>query len=241
MFHGLSRWTLNILIIVCLLIIVVIHFANQTNENQPLQPLELPPLPEQQWHRWQTYEGVEVSWQTHLSDSLVVAIATAKGTERFSVSSHDWTAELQTSLKILSKNKEGALVLLGPLNKEDMRNAAAFVINKIGLRAVADGQKNTCRDRHPAGAVWWEAQGTEPTAAFLEEGFISPIREDWQAFRSKSAVGLREQWLNPESSVDIQLQVTYHQWPADYVAKLYQGLALSQKEAPLRYAECLTQ
>ena len=242
MFHGLSRTTLNILIIGCLLFIAGIHLLTRDNTADELPPLELSPLPSDSWQTWYSSFGVAVRWQTRASDELQVRIQGAEGeTREFSLPAQDWSRALVAEVSEPEQSIVASLVLAGPLDSEELRNAAAFIVRQQKLMA-SEASLNLCQVEHPAGASWWNRQQQRDwTAEAVVSGDLPENREAWADFRQQSVRALRQDLFSNERTIDIYARLTYHQWPDDYLTALYKDLGQAQMTAPQAYADCRQQ
>ena len=241
MFHGLSRWTLNIIILACLVLIVWIEFADGNRENQPLEPLNLAPLPQQKWTHWNSLEGVSVYWQSLLSNRLIVIIKQEDQAKRYELDAIDWANGLKEEIEQRPKSAPASLTLMGPLNDQEMASASAYLISELTLLPLKQTDFDPdCQLDFAAGAYWWNMQMGKSLAAPAEINDSSlPSRAEWQEFRVQATKNIRRMLLNPDSAIDIKSELTYYQWPTGYLAKLYSGLGKAQKEAPLEYKACL--
>lgn len=242
MFHGLSRTTLNILIIGCLLFIAGIHLLTRDNATDELPPLELSPLPADAWMTWYSSFGVAVRWQTRASDDLLVRIQGAEGeTREFTLPADDWSRALVAEVTEPEQSIVAGLVLAGPLDHEELRNAAAFIVRQQKLVA-SQASLNLCQVEHPAGAIWWNRQQQRDwTAEAVASGEPPQSREAWAEFRQQAARELRQDLFSNARTIDIYARLTYHQWPEDYLTALYNDLGQAQMTAPQAYADCRQQ
>lgn len=244
MFHGLSRTTLNILIIGCLLFIAGVHLLTRQNDQGPLPALTLPPLPQDHWQHWQNVGGVRVSWQARASDELHIRIL-REGSEQTDITLpvSDWGRTLVTQWPEPEHDSAASLIVTGPLDDTELRNIAAFVIRHQRLVA-AEPASYACQLAHPAGAHWWNQQQQRSWAmpALLTSDDASAglpqSRDDWASFRETAARQLRRDLFDQQRSIDIYARVTYHQWPGDYLARLYSDLGQAQMTAPEAFADC---
>ena len=244
MFHGLSRRTLNALIIGCLLIITVINLNFTTNEDTPLEPLDAPPLADTGWHLWHSNKGVPVYWQSTASANMQIAVI---GEDHYAfktqVPASDWASHLATRITPTEHSRRAGLALQGPLTGVEMQQAASFLIQKLSLTAPeTPAEKMTlCQQQHPAGALWWNReQGARAVQPASPGHKPIPTREEWAHFRQGEIKRLRREWLNPGSAIDIASELAYHQQAEDYFLTLYQALAVSQRTEPQAFSECLT-
>ena len=244
MFHGLSRTTLNILIIGCLLFIAGVHLLTRQNDQDPLPDLTLPPLPQDHWKHWQNVGGVQVSWQARASDELHIRIL-REGTEptNLTLPVSDWGRALVTDWPEPDEAAAASLIVTGPLDDSELRNIAAFIIRQQRLVAT-EAVAATCQLAHPAGAHWWNAQQqlswatpTQLATTDLASG-LPQSRDDWASFREAAARQLRRDLFDQQRSIDIFARVSYHQWPEDYLARLYADLGQAQMTAPQAFADC---
>ena len=256
MFHGLSRRTLNALIIGCLLIITYLNLSTTPDEDTPLEPLTLAPLPETGWHLWYSREGVPVYWQSNAEDSLRIAV---QGDEDVSfktrVNGQDWATALKARLMNSDSDFAAGIALQGPLSETELKQAASYLISTLQLTPPPT-RMSECRQQHPAGALWWNREQGKSTvsdvdlpASVLSTGDAQaaiqpamqsqglPDRDAWQAFRSGEAKRLRREWLSP-AAIDIAADLAYHRWPENDLKHLYQTLATAQRDAPHAFALC---
>lgn len=244
MFQGLSRRTLNALIIVCLLIITGINLGFRTDEDTPLEPVDAAPLADTGWHRWQSREGIPVYWQASAGDTLnVVVSGDRQYSLRTGVDASNWAEALsQSDLGTAGPARSAAIALQGPLTGDEMQQAAAFIIRRLSLTAPP---RNTykCQLEFPAGALWYaRLQGLGVAApvsvATKDMKQAAPTRDDWQTFRQSEIKRMRSEWLSASAAIDIAADLAYHRWPENYYSALYQALAQSQRTAPLDFATC---
>lgn len=248
MFHGLSRRTLNAIIIGCLLIITYLNLTTTPTEDTPLEPLTLPPLPETGWHLWYSSEGVPVYWQSNAEDSLRIAI---QGDEDVSfktrVNGQDWATALKARLMNFDSDFAAGVALQGPLSETELKQAATYLIATLKLRRPSEGSSK-CRKQHPAGALWWNRQQGRSAVRKVvlpvdnrtmndDQNDALPGRDTWQAFRSSESKRLRHEWLSPHG-IDMAADLAYHHWPEHDFNHLYQALATSQRNAPHAFALC---
>ena len=245
MFHGLSRRTLNALIIGCLLIITVINLSFTTDEDSPLEPLDAPPLADTGWHLWHSNKGVPVYWQATASSSLQISIT---GEDHYAfrtqVPASEWASHLATQITPIAAPRPAGLALQGPLTGVEMQQAASFIIQKLSLTTPDTPGKETssCQQAYPAGALWWNRERGAGVAQPAASGSKpAPTREAWASFRENEIKRLRREWLNPVSAIDIAAELAYHQRPEEYFLQLYQALAVSQRTEPEAFAQCLTE
>ena len=130
MFHGLSRRTLNALIIGCLLIITVINLSFTTDEDSPLEPVDAPPLADTGWHLWHSNKGVPVYWQATASSSLQISIT---GEDHYAfrtqVPASEWASHLATQITPIAAPRPAGLALQGPLTGVEMQQARLLFRN----------------------------------------------------------------------------------------------------------------
>ena len=242
MFHGLSRTTLNILIIGCLLFITGVHLLTRDSDSDPLPPLTLPPLPADTWQLWHSTEGVAVRWQGRASEQLQVRILRDGGeVTDIALPVDGWSRALVEQLDEPEHESAAGLVLAVPMTDTELRNAAAFIIRQQKLVAPPWTQ-NLCQLENPAGAIWWNRQQQQGWTAEAEPGEVLPqSRSEWARFREDTAQQLRHDLFNLSRTIDIYAGLTYHQWPDGYLPGLYQDLAQAQMTAPGAYARCRQQ
>jgi len=241
MFHGLSRRTLNALIIGCLLIITTINLSMKNSEDTPLEAIKAAPLPANVWIRWQTHEGGTGVMQSSASEQLTIIV---RGHEKdlmtLTLSPDRWADDLKQQASGKQVTEPAVVAIKGPLNEPEMHQLAAWISAELNLQPPAQSYSQ-CQLAYPAAALWWNRQKDQPAFSAVQTMPPEqwPAREEWQVFRSEELKQLRRQWLSEHGSIDIALDLAYHRAPDDYLERLYRDLATAQKTAPQAMAECL--
>jgi len=245
MFHGLSRRTLNALIIGCLLVITAINLSELNKEDTPLEPIKAAPLPDTGWRSWQTREGALGILQTTASDSVSIIIRSGDETlAELNLPVSDWASNLTSGLPEISDAQPAVTAIRGPLSEDELLQIAAYLSDHLTLEPPSAGY-DSCQQQFPAAALWLNRQqGAEPFTLLnpvpTEAGLSWPDREQWQTFRSEELKTLRRQWLSDTGAIDIALDLAYHRAPDNYLERLYNDLATAQKSAPHNLVECLS-
>ncbi|TNC92647.1 MAG: hypothetical protein CSH36_03430 [Thalassolituus sp.] len=240
MLNGLSRRSLNVIIIGSMLLIVWINLRN-SGEDATLEPLTLAPLPAQQWQLWDSSEGVPLRWQTLRSDTLTIAISGAEGYRlHLSIPAENWASALKDAAPSLPAARAAGIALQGPLSDEEMRSSAAWLIHHLQLKAPLSRAGQQCQLSYPAGAYWFNDQTNASwgTPAPVN-GAALPDNAQWAGFREAATRSLRKDWLSPTRSIDIQSELAYHRWPENYLQALYQDLGSAQPDSAALYAACI--
>ncbi|MEK9712090.1 MAG: hypothetical protein VW258_05960 [Thalassolituus sp.] len=126
MFHGLSRRTLNALIIGCLLIITAINLNELNKEDSPLEPINAAPLPDTGWKPWQTREGTLGIMQSVASDSVIIVIRSGQeDMATLALPAADWAESLKVNLSGLVVTEPAVAAIKGPLSASELLQGAA--------------------------------------------------------------------------------------------------------------------
>ncbi|MAD45412.1 MAG: hypothetical protein CMH98_10430 [Oceanospirillaceae bacterium] len=250
MLQGLSRKSLNIIILVCLVVITWLNLAGGEDQEPPLEPLALPPLHDPQWQIWPNNEGVTVLLRAGGTiKGGTLAIRGAEQTQQIALPNASWTIPLYRALDTAPAEEPAALLISGPWPASEKQAMAALVIREQKLQPLATTTESwpQCIRSHMPGALWlaqqqgkdWQQLGQladDPAAT----GITPPAQQAWAVWRLQQSRELRRRWQNEQTQIDIQADLAYHRLPFQAYSQLYESLADARPGEVRQVQNCLT-
>jgi len=253
MLQGLSRKTLNIIILVCLVAVVWLNMAGK-HPDQPIpEPLKLPPLHNDGWRNWNNQEQVTVLLHAGGTiDGGTLVIRSAEQNLHITLPASDWSISLYAALKTAPSDQPAAILISGPWSDNEKQAIAALVIREQKLLPLQQITHSTelwpaCVRNHLPGSLWlaqqqgleWQQLGQLPLQ--LNPDTVLPSQQEWEVWRLQQSRELRRHWQDEQSQIDIQADLAYHRLPTQAYSDLYLALADAQPGDVAAALSCLTQ
>ncbi|MAY01052.1 MAG: hypothetical protein CMI08_17960 [Oceanospirillaceae bacterium] len=250
MLQGLSRKTLNIIILVCLVAITWLQLMGKEDEQAALEPLKLPPLHDAGWQSWANSEGVSVWFQSGgtIDGGTLVIRGAHNSSTHLTLPAASWTIPLHQGLATAPSEEPAVILINGPWSDIEKQAMAALIIREQKLQPMPTTTESwqTCIRQHLPGALWlaqqqgmeWQQLGQLPQQ-LSGRPLQAPELQEWAVWRLQQSRELRRNWQDEQTRIDIQADLAYHRLPAGTYADLYTSLADAYPQDVTQAVDCL--
>lgn len=248
--HGLSRTSLNIIIVVCLIVISWIHLSGDDADETLLEPLQQPALYDPHWQSWPNAEQVTVLLRRGgTTAGGRVVLRNASGHRHFDLPADNWTIPLQQQLTGLHQALPGVILVSGPWSDLEQQAIAALLIRELQIQPLPPSSElwPACLSNHLPGALWlaqqaglsWQTLKQLPQALAQQAPPLLPGQQQWADWRLQQSRTLRRHWQDDGTQIDIQADLAYHRLPENAYRSVYDALADAQKSDVAAALSCL--